>query len=179
MEVLKAAGLGLTVSLAGAAVADDLSGELQRCAQLENAEVRLACYDALASISASRPQPQPATSASEATTPRNTPSPPAQSVAGQAPQQESGPSLAQRVFGMLPGGGEVREIESRVVGEIRNLREGTRFELENGQVWQQVERTNRNYRATNPRVEIREGFMNSYRMRLEGLNGRIRVRRVK
>ena len=28
-------------------------------------------------------------------------------------------------------------------------------------------------------VEIKEGFMNSYRMRLEGLNARIRVRRVK
>lgn len=181
MRVLKAAGIGLTVSLAGAAVADDLSEELQRCAQLENAEVRLACYDALASISASRPkpQPQPASSASEATAPHDTPSPSAQSPAGQAPQQESGPSLAQRVFGMLPGGGEVREIESRVVGEIRNLRQGARFELENGQVWQQVERTNRNYRATNPRVEIKEGFMNSYRMRLEGLNGRIRVRRLK
>ena len=102
-----------------------------------------------------------------------------QAVSEPVTQPESDRSLAQRVFGMLPGGGEVRKIESRVVGEVDGLSAGTRFELENGQVWRQVDRTDRNYRATNPKVEIREGFMNSYRMRLEGLNARIRVRRVK
>ena len=178
MKFLKAAIIGLAVSLAGTAVADDLPEELQRCAQLQNAEVRLACYDALAAISASRPQH--ASSATEAPTPAVSPSAAAPSAAVQAPEQESGQSLAQRVFGLLPGRDEGDNLlESRVVGEIRNPGQGTRFTLENGQVWQQVERTQRNYRATNPRVEIREGFMNSYRMRLEGLNGRIRVRRVK
>ncbi|MCY3939724.1 MAG: hypothetical protein OXG29_01420 [Gammaproteobacteria bacterium] len=178
MKFLKAAIIGLAVSLAGTAVADDLPEELQRCAQLQNAEVRLACYDALAAISASRPQH--ASSATEAPTPAVSPSAAAPSAAVQAPEQESGQSLAQRVFGLLPGRDEGDNLlESRVVGEIRNPGQGTRFTLENGQVWQQTDRTRRNYRATNPRVEIREGFMNSYRMRLEGLNGRIRVRRVK
>ena len=181
---LNAAGIGLALSLAGTTAADSLSEELQRCAQLENAEVRLACYDALAEISAA--QPQEAATASEAPAPfgRSSTAPRAASGNGQtvsepAQQPESDRSLAQRVFGMLPGGGEVSEIESRVVGEVDGLSVGKRFELENGQVWRQVDRTDRNYRATNPKVTIKEGFMNSYRMRFEGLNARIRVRRVK
>ena len=180
---LKAAGIGLALSLAGTAAADDLREELQRCAQLQNAEVRLACYDALAEIGATLPQQassaseDPAPSGTSSTAPR-APSGNAQAVSGPVPQPESDRSLAQRVFGMLPGGGEVTEIESRVVGEVDGLSVGKRFELENGQVWRQVDRTDRNYRATNPKVTIKEGFMNSYRMRFEGLNARIRVRRV-
>lgn len=174
---LKAASIGLALSLAGTAAADSLSEELQRCAQLQNAEVRLACFDALAEISAAQPQQALEGSASAATEPR-APSGNTQAASEPVTQPESDRSLAQRVFGMLPGGGEVRKIESRVVGEVDGLNAGTRFELENGQVWRQVDRTDRNYRATNPKVEIREGFMNSYRMRLEGLNARIRVRRV-
>lgn len=181
---LKAAGIGLALSVAGTAIADSLSEELQRCAQLQNAEVRLACYDALAEISAARPQQ--ASSASEAPAPADESSTAprassgnAQAVSEPMTQPESDRSLAQRVFGMLPGGGEVTEIESRVVGEVDGLSAGKRFELENGQVWRQVDRTDRNYRATNPKVTIKEGFMNSYRMRFEGLNARIRVRRVK
>lgn len=179
---LKAASIGLALSLAGTAAADDLREELQSCAQLQNAEVRLACYDALAEISAAQPQASsaseaPAPSGRSSTAPR-APSGNAQAVSEPAPQPESDRSLAQRVFGMLPGGGEVTEIESRVVGEVDGLSAGKRFELENGQVWRQVDRTDRNYRATNPKVTIKEGFMNSYRMRFEGLNARIRVRRV-
>ena len=194
MTVLKVASIGLAVSLAATAGADDLREELERCAQLQNTGVRLACYDALADVSASSPQqassasvvddsassPQQVAPTSPTAAPPQTPSAEAQSAAGQAPEHESGQSLADRLFGMLPGGDEGHnQLESRVVGEVRNPRQGTRFTLENGQVWQQVERTRRNYRATNPRVEIKEGFMNSYRMSLEGLNGRIRVRRVK
>ena len=181
---LTAAGIGLTLSLAGTAVADSLSEELQRCAQLQNAEVRLACYDALAEISSA--QPQEAVSASEAPAPSDSSSTAPRAAAGNTrtvsepvTQPESETSLAHRVFGMLPGSGDVNEIESRVVGEVDGLSVGKRFELENGQVWRQVDRTDRNYRATNPKVTIKEGFMNSYRMRFEGLNARIRVRRVK
>ena len=174
---LNAAGIGLALSLAATAVADDLREELERCAQLQNSEVRLACYDALAEISAAQPQQALADSVSAATAPR-TSSENVQAVPEPATPPESDRSLAQRVFGMLPGGGEVSEIESRVVGEVNGLSVGKRFELENGQVWRQVDRTDRNYRATNPKVTIKEGFMNSYRMRFEGLNARIRVRRV-
>ena len=174
---LKAAGIGLVLLLAGTAAADDLREELERCSQLQNAEVRLACYDALAGVSATRPQQ--ASAASEDAAPADGSAAAVSSAPEQAPEQESGPSLASRVFGLLPGGDDVRKIESRVVGEVDGLGQGTRFELENGQVWRQVDRTERNYSATNPKVEIKEGFMNSYRMRLEGLNARIRVRRVK
>ncbi|MXW74227.1 MAG: hypothetical protein F4Y31_04395 [Gammaproteobacteria bacterium] len=182
-------GLFLAVGavLAGTASADDVRDELLRCAQLQDAQVRLACYDALASVSASAATAPSGASAGAsddgsaaviADAPDGIRVPAAADRA--APEADSGQSLTDRLFGMLPGrdAGD-NLLESRVVGEIRNPRAGTRFTLENGQVWQQTDRTRRNYSATNPRVEIREGFMNSYRMRLEGLNGRIRVRRVK
>ena len=184
MKTGKAIFLAVAIVLPVTAGADDLRDEMLRCAQLRDPQVRLACYDALAAVSASgerkaisddesptgeglsrTPEPAPVTSAAPS------------GSGGEKP--ESDRSLTERFFGMLPGGGDVNKIESRVVGEVKNLRGGTRFTLENGQVWQQTEKTNRNYRATNPKVEIKEGFMNSYRMRLEGLNARIRVRRVK
>ena len=179
MTKVKALFLAMAIALAGAAGADNLSEELQRCAQLENAEVRLACYDALARMSAARASEKDA-----ATSTDGGPGDGASATPPGTPKRESEPesekSLAQRVFGLLPGTSDgENKIESRVVGEVKNLRRGARFELDNGQVWQQTEQTNRNYRATNPKVEIKEGFMNSYRMRLEGLNARIRVRRVK
>lgn len=171
------AGLALLLGAAAAAATDDLREELERCAQLRNAEVRLACYDALAGISAARPRQ--ASSAGEAPASSGSAPAAATSAPEQAAQPESAQSLPDRTFGLLPTGGQAGKIESRVVGKVDGLEQGTRFELENGQIWRQADRTHRNYRATSPRVEIREGFMNSYRMRLEGLNARIRVRRVK
>ena len=176
MRVFKVAGIGLAVSLAGTAVADELSDELQKCAQLTNPEVRLACYDALAELIAAQPREE---SASGEAAIRTAPSTGPRAAAEPAQEEDAEQSLASRVFGLLPGSDDVSKIESRVVGEVDGLGQGKRFELENGQVWRQVDRTERNYRATNPKVEIKEGFMNSYRMRLEGLNARIRVRRVK
>ena len=187
MKTVGGAFLAVGALLAGTASADDVRDELLRCAQLQDAQVRLACYDALASVSASAATAPSGVSGSvsdDGSTAVVADAPDGfrvPSAAGQAaPEAESRQSLTDRLFGMLPGreaGDNV--LESRVVGEIRNPREGTRFTLENGQVWQQTDRTRRNYRAASPKVEIKEGFMNSYRMRLEGLNGRIRVRRVK
>lgn len=187
MKTIGGAFIALGALLVGTASADDVRDELLRCAQLQDAQVRLACYDALASVSASAATAPSGASAGVsddgpaavvADAPDGSSGP---AASGRAiPEAESGQSLTDRLFGMLPGRDEGDNfLESRVVGEIRNPREGTRFTLENGQVWQQTDRTRRNYRATNPKVEIKEGFMNSYRMRLEGLNGRIRVRRVK
>ena len=186
MKTGKAMFLAMALVLPLAAGADDLRDEMLRCAQLKDPQVRLACYDALAAVSASaetaaggedrsEAEDTPATGAAPATTAANAPRP----GDGENQDSESERSLTDRFFGMLPGSNDGdNKIESRVVGEIEGLRRGKRFELENGQVWRQVDDTKRNYSATNPKVEIKEGFMNSYRMRLEGLNARIRVRRV-
>lgn len=187
MKTVGGAFLAVGAVLLGTTSADEVRDELLRCAQLRDAQVRLACYDALASVSATAATAPSAASGSatgDGPAAVAADSPDGSRLPADAdratPEAESGQSLTDRLFGMLPGRDEGDNLlESRVVGKIRNPREGTRFTLENGQVWQQTDRTRRNYRATNPKVEIREGFMNSYRMRLEGLNGRIRVRRVK
>ena len=179
MKTVKAMFLAVAVVLAGAAGADDLRDEMLRCAQLKDPQVRLACYDALAAVSASA---ETAAGGKDGSGVQGRPAATAAPEQGEneEPETETEESLTERFFGLLPGSNDGdNKIESRVVGEIKGLRQGVRFTLENGQVWRQTERTSRNYRATNPKVEIKEGFMNSYRMRLEGINARIRVRRVK
>lgn len=69
-------------------------------------------------------------------------------------------------------------VETRVDGEVDGLSKGTRIMLRNGQIWRQDDEADIEYSATNPRVDIRRGLLGSYRMRLEGLDERIRVRRV-
>lgn len=70
--------------------------------------------------------------------------------------------------------------QSRIVGEFSGWTGDTRFELENGMVWQQSERDR--YRVEpvlNPVVTIEPGFGGSWTLSVEGHNRGIRVERVK
>jgi hypothetical protein len=66
-------------------------------------------------------------------------------------------------------------------GEVTGWSRGTRFRLDNGQVWEV--REDRSYHmprpVENPRIEIQRAAMGSYRMQVEGVNPRPRVRRVR
>ena len=53
MKTGKAIFLAVAIVLPVTAGADDLRDEMLRCAQLRGPQVRLACYDALAAVSAS------------------------------------------------------------------------------------------------------------------------------
>jgi hypothetical protein len=79
----------------------------------------------------------------------------------------------------LPDGPEGRSVVSRIAGEFTGWGGSTRFELENGQVWQQDEATSlRGVRADHPVVTIEPAFLGSYRMRVDGFNQRVRVKRI-
>ena len=53
-----------------------------------------------------------------------------------------------------------------------------RFRLENGQIWQQVDKITAKTRVENPGVTIRKTPLGSYRAKIDGYNRRVRVRRV-
>lgn len=73
----------------------------------------------------------------------------------------------------------LREIETQVVGEFSGWDAETTFELENGQVWRQIDQKCLPQPAMNPTVTIRRGFLGNYILKVEGLNKVCRVERVR
>ncbi|MEM9101392.1 MAG: hypothetical protein AAGB12_03645 [Pseudomonadota bacterium] len=74
---------------------------------------------------------------------------------------------------------EADSIESRLVGPFTGWNGKTIFKLENGQVWQQSEKSNRHSRLDSPKVTISRGWLGTYRLKVEGMNASVRVKRIK
>lgn len=72
-------------------------------------------------------------------------------------------------------------IDSRLVGDFKGWRGGTRFILENGQEWLQVDKEVLAgiKTITNPAVTIRPGLISGWRLKVEGYNSTVQVKRVK
>lgn len=160
------------------------AAELQRCAAIERGVQRLDCYDALAQTRGASPASETVSVPAEARTETYG----APTEAGPEPA-----TPAERGATASPGdvdefGAElirsdsdengVDEIESRIVGKFTGWSGNTTFRLENGQVWQQIELTRFTYRADSPVVTIRRGTFGGYRLRVDGLNRSVRVRRI-
>ncbi len=71
------------------------------------------------------------------------------------------------------------EIRSRIEGEFNGWSGKTIFKLQNGQVWKQSGSGHKSHSAMNPEVIIRKGAFGSYRLKVEGINARIYVKRIK
>ncbi len=146
--------------------AQSVSESLAGCAAVADDGERLACFDALAGRVAAEP-----------------PAPPVPVAANPAPvtaPDESQARVGEDAFGLMEevAAREPERIESRLVGEFHGWHAGQRFQLENGQVWQQTDKVTARYTATNPAVTIRKTALGAYRMKLEGVNRRVRVRRI-
>lgn len=88
-----------------------------------------------------------------------------------APRQDADVGFEQR---------RTREaFQARIQGDFRGWSGDTRFELENGQVWETNQ--NRTFHYTGPDqpvVTIEPGVLGSWYLSVEGYNARVRVRRV-
>ena len=78
---------------------------------------------------------------------------------------------------------EVRQEQSDISAEVTDVSEGPRgnlyFHLENGQIWRQIEARYVPLPANAPfSVEISQGILGEYRLRVEGEGRLVRVRRV-
>ena len=69
-------------------------------------------------------------------------------------------------------------IKSRIRGEFRGWEGGTRFVLENGQIWQQRVAGTYRHRASNPPVTIAKGRFGHY-LTLDASGRRVGVKRVR
>jgi len=70
--------------------------------------------------------------------------------------------------------------QTRIVGEFEGWTGNTRFELENGMVWRQDERTRYRFQPIeNPVVTIKPGLLGSWYLQVEGHKRTVRVERIK
>jgi hypothetical protein len=161
-----------------------------KCARIANDAQRLSCYDRLATelielglSNLGGPEPAP------------TEPPPAPVADTSGPTGDAGPPA------VVTGGGaasvatneeafglervedaqdeDIKLIQSRYVGEFTGWDGQTTFPLQNGQVWQQIESGRMAWRATDPMITIKRGFMGSYMLSVEGVNKKVRVKRIK
>ncbi len=68
---------------------------------------------------------------------------------------------------------------SRINGSFKGWFGKTKFELENGQVWQQTEADRYPMNTENPVITIEPGAFNSWRLRVEGYNRTTPVKRIR
>lgn len=129
-------------------------------------------------VTAADPEPEAAGNAGD----READAPESDSTAAQVDQPPGGTEVEEE-FGRertkQASEGSLKKIRSRYVGEFTGWDGDTVFTLENGQVWQQIESGRMSWRATNPMITIKRGFMGSYQLSVEGVNRRIRVKRIR
>lgn len=138
-----------------------------RCAAIDDDAARLRCYDALA---------RPALVASPQPTAAPAPTP---SAAAPRADAEAAFGAEQLPDAPAEDDGRIDRIESRLVGRFEGWQSDTEFTLENGQVWRCVNCRSVYYIRDNPRVTIQRSFLGGYWLKVEGLNQRAAVRRVR
>ena len=153
--------LAATVLIASATGYAQESSDMARCAELENAEARLACYDEVTGrSSSSRPAPE-VTSPSEPAPDDDSPSEPAPLT------EDVGKPDAKSTF-----------VRGRVTGCQKDINDKLYFIFDNGQVWKQ--RGNARLRASECDfwVTITEDAL-GYKMEIEGDGKQSRVGRIR
>lgn len=179
---------GLALGFGGQASADGIAA----CAAIEAATERLACFDRLADAVPDAPEPpaiRPDPKAEKRTQPTQAPTlanpDPAERINAADSQSaersaDAPPARDDDEFGFefkRTAEGPDR-IVARVVGEFRGWNGDTVFELDNGQVWEQVNKQRFRYSGPDRTVEIRRASFGSFLLSPEGLNRRVRVARV-
>lgn len=161
------AGALLLALVATSAAQAASTADLQRCRGIADDGARLACYDALLPAAAVAPAPPAAAVA------------PAAPVAAAPSVHAADDFGAESVKKSKPADkAENNTLHARIVGHVETSKKGTRFKLDNGQVWQDVDDRERLLDVDDPAVTIERNFIGSYFMKLDGESTRIRVRRI-
>jgi hypothetical protein len=169
---------------------DSAASAFIKCARIASDGQRLLCYDRLATelielglnsrggLPTAQPLPQAPTAGATADTGSSSVQTPAadqpapEATAAASPVDKFG---AERVEDDT----NLKKIQSRFVGDFTGWDGKTVFELENGQVWQQAESGRFTYRAVNPMITIKRGFLGSYILTVDDMNTTVRVKRIK
>ncbi|MEM7763448.1 MAG: hypothetical protein AAF290_05165 [Pseudomonadota bacterium] len=165
IRYLTALYLSLGVAMQPAAAeAPVLSEQLRACKGVSDSLQRLRCYDAIA-LDGDESMPAPAavpSVAPVAAAPEPAPADPNE-FGVESIREQRGPD----------------EINSRIVNPFEGWGNNATFELENGQVWRQVDSAKYRYRGEEqPMATIKRKAFGAYRLTVEGTNRTVRVRRI-
>ncbi|MEO6066168.1 MAG: hypothetical protein ABIP49_10370 [Lysobacterales bacterium] len=84
------------------------------------------------------------------------------------------------VMHLFAGGEEAKPIVAHLDGEFRGWKGSTKFTLDNGQVWEQIEPGSLiARRVNNPAVTIKPAMMGTWMLQVDGYNRSVRVQRIK
>lgn len=165
---------------------------LEECVAIDDDAARLACYDEAVGRDDyldRRPAPTLSGETSQLPPAREVPPPAPAARPVEQPVAEPGrvaatPARAAQKpaddFGLeQQRDDEKKFIRSRLDGEFTGWSGRTLFRLENGQVWRQSEPGRFRTQMDRPLITIERGVFNSYRLKVEGLNRSVRVKRVR
>ena len=142
------------------------------CADIEDNEARLACYDARNQESA----PAPAEPAQPEAPPETAKEDLAQATEAEAAAVVAADSPDE--FGVRETNDGPKEYVEGTIVEILKSGQIEYVRLDNGQVWREVTDSRMRFKEGR-KVTITEGIMNSYDLRMEGYNKAVKVKRVR
>jgi hypothetical protein len=141
---------------------DNIRDELESCRAVDEAAVRLSCYDRISGRQSQTPEP-----ASEGRTEA--------SLAVSAPPEKLGTETLRRDDEKKA---KVPPVSARVSRCSKDVRDKYIFYLEGGQVWKQVSDKRLYFKNCDFGVSIRKDFF-GYKMQLEDSKTKFRVSRVR
>ena len=160
--------------------AQTLQDQIEECSEIQVSLIRLQCYDRLTQ--------EPVLNQSTDTTRkkfrlRRNKNQATQEVREESVADESTEVVSQKVdqFGnerIAQVEDETDQITSRILGEFKGWSGYTKFQLENGQIWQQSSEGLLIVRINNPTVSIKKSFFGTYNLNVEGVNSTVKVRRI-
>ena len=169
--------------------AETLDEELKKCSEITVSLIRLQCYDRLAKKPEARSAQAPsqpkrknifqrrsrdkvAIKEEQKTTTEET------NTDASIASKSDNVSESSDNFGKVIES-ETNEINSRISGQFNGWDGDTKFNLENGQIWQQSGNGILKVSMNNPKVTIEKGRFGEFIFSVEGYNSKVKVKRVK
>ena len=160
--------------------AQTLQEQLEECSKIQVSLIRLQCYDKLTQ--------KPVVAQSAQTTRkkfrlRRNKNQATEEAREESVADESTEVVSQKIdqFGnerIAQVEDEADQITSRILGEFKGWSGYTKFQLENGQVWQQSSEGLLIVRINNPTVTIKKSLFGTYNFNVAGVNSSVKVRRI-
>ena len=169
--------------------AQTLDEELKKCSEITVSLIRLQCYDRLAKgpevrVAEASNQPKRRSIFQRRTKTEKVVREEQQSPDQVASTDTSDEPKSENIIEAKENFGKVieseaNEISSRIIGQFNGWDGDTKFNLENGQIWQQSGNGILKVSMNNPKVTIAKGMFGGFILSVEGYNSKVKVKRVK
>jgi len=152
--------------------------DLAACSKIQKNSDRLGCYDTVANYYKSSTNNAPPKALSKVKSNHIEGAQEAQ-IKSKSPEKSSKPVVSSEDRFGQPNKDGIESIHSNIVGSFTGWKKGLKLTLQNGQVWKVTNSKNAYKKMENPKITITRGMFNSYDAKVEGLNARAKVKRIK